>query len=307
MNWLVVTIIAYTLIAFGVILDKFLLSPEKISHPAIYTFYSGVLSLVAVFFFPFGFHGVTFSFGLLSIFAGIIYTAGILTLFFALAKNEASRVTVVVGAVSPIVSFFLALFLLDEGLGFSQILGIFILIVGGVLISLDFGAFKKIGEKKFFAGFSMSILSGLFLGAGFTLFKVQFEQDNFFNVYIWTRFGVLFGAALLFLHPKWRRAIFNSLKKFKSPAKDQRRTGLLFVLNKGLNGAGSILLNFAISLGSVTIVNALISIEYALVFIFGILFSIWMPKYFSEHKSPGVFLQKSVAIIIIAVGMYLIY
>ena len=54
MNWLIVSIIAYLLIALGVILDKFLLSSNRISHPVVYAFYSGLLSFFTIFiYFPF--------------------------------------------------------------------------------------------------------------------------------------------------------------------------------------------------------------------------------------------------------------
>lgn len=306
MNWLAVATIAYFLIALGVILDKFLLASKRVSHPAIYTFYSGILSLAAFLFFPFGFHAVGLAQFFLSFLAGIIFIAGMLGLFFALSRNEASRVVPAIGAVIPVVTYFISIFVLEERLTYGQISGSLILVFGGLLISLNISELKKSGSQKFFSGFFPSILAGVFLGAAYAIFKSLFEQDNFVNVYIWTRFGILAGAVALLVNPRWRRLILNSLKNFRKPQKEQRRSGLLFIFNKGLNGIGSILINFAISLGSVTLVNALISIEYVFVFVFGLIFSHWLPGIFREGKNFGAVIQKILAIVIITAGVILI-
>lgn len=306
MNWLVIATIAYFLTALAVILDKFLLSSKKVSHPAIYAFYSGLLSLSAFFLFPFGFHSVNLNEAILSIFAGVIFIFGILSLFFALAKNEASQVIPTVGATTPVATYFFSMFLLGEKLGNYQIFGLFALIFGGLLISLEISGKGKKSKKGFFSGFSSSILAGVLLAVAFTLFKNLFGHDNFINVYIWTRFGLLAGSVFLLVHPSWRKAILNSLKGFKNPQDTNKRSGLLFVLNKILGGSGSILLNFAISIGSVTLVNALVSIEYVFIFLLGIIFSHWFPNFFQERKNTAVILQKITAIIIITFGLVMV-
>ena len=48
MHWLTITIVAYFLLALEIILDKFLLSSKRVSHPSIYAFYSGALGFFAV-------------------------------------------------------------------------------------------------------------------------------------------------------------------------------------------------------------------------------------------------------------------
>jgi drug/metabolite transporter (DMT)-like permease len=300
MNWFLVALIAYFLVALQVILDKFLLSSKRVSHPAIYAFYSGLLSLLTLpIFFPFGFHLVS-GWEISTYFlAGIIFIYGVLCLFFALKKSEASKVTPVAGAVIPLVTFFLSIIFLGEGLGWVQIAGVLILILGGLLISFDLPL--KVG-KKFFAGFWHAILAGILLAVAFTAFKYFFERDSFSNVFIWTRLGLFLGALSLVLFPFWRQIIFASLAKFKKPAQENKRTGILFVFNKILGGTGSALTNYAIALGSVTVVNALVSVEYIFVFLLGLLFSLWLPKIFEEKGKFWDIAQKIGAIIIITIG-----
>lgn len=305
MNWLLIAIVAYFLVALEVVLDKFLLTSKRVSHPAIYAFYSGVLSLATLFiFFPFGFHFVGAAKIWPYLLAGMVFTYGILSLFFALNKSEASRVTPVVGAVVPIVTYALSISFLSERLTHLQISGVMILILGGLFISFDLPL--KISKRRFFAGFDQTILAGVLLAVAFTAFKYFFEHDRFINVFIWTRLGLFLGALSLFLVPAWRKAIWSSLKKISKPGRENTRTGVLFVLNKALGGTGSILTNYAIALGSVTLVNALVSVEYIFVFIFGLLFALQFPKIFREKADFWDIFQKVGAIVVITLGVVLI-
>ena len=112
MNYIVIATIAYFLVALEVILDKFLLSSKRVSHPAIYTFYSGLLTAFVFFMVPFSFHSMSIWFAWVSLITGMIFTYGILALFFAINKSEASRVMPVVGAIIPIMTFVLSVIFL---------------------------------------------------------------------------------------------------------------------------------------------------------------------------------------------------
>ena len=305
MDYIVIAVIAYLLVALEVILDKFLLTSNRVSHPSIYAFYVGLMSLFALFLIPFGFHLISFKQIILNIIPGIIFLYGILALFFAINKSEASRVMPVVGAVIPIVTFLMSIFFLSERLRDIQIIGVIALIIGGLLISFEL-PLKLKNKKKFFVGFEYSIIAGALLAIAFTWFKHFFEHDNFSNVFIWTRMGLFLGAASLLLVKPWRAKILNSFGGFKNPQKEHYKTGSLFVVNKALGGVGSIMTNYAISLGSVTIVNALVSTEYVFILIFGIALSAKFPKIFQEKENALAIVQKVVSIFIIALGLILI-
>lgn len=304
MNWFTFSIVAYFLIALEVILDKFLISSERVSHPAIYAFYSGVMSIVAFLLFPFGFHLIPFGQAILSLIAGMIFVYGILSLFFAMKKSEASQVTMVVGATIPVIIYFLSIIFLREHLSGIELSGVVALIFGGIWISIDL---NKKASRRLFVGFYFSILAGIFLAISYAWFKHFYHQDNFINVYIWTRFGVMLGALSLLLKGHWRRIIFKSLLNFKKPNSEHKSSGIIFVLNKALGGAGSILKEYATAIGSVTIVNALISVEYVFVFLLGIFFSFWFPSTFKEKMNTENVFQKISATIIIAIGLVLVF
>jgi len=304
MNWLSVSIIAYLIIALGVIIDKFLLSSNRVSHPVVYAFYSGILSFFTIFVFLPGLHLVSLTDALGMFLFGIIFIYGVLLLFFAIKKSEASRVVPVVGAIIPLVTLAIESILLGQNFSAQILLGIVILIFGGLLISFDLPV--KLGKKKFFAGFYYSIFAGIFLAVSYVGVSYFYKKIGFVNGFAWTRIGVAIGALLMFLIPIWRKSIINSIFGFEKAKEKNIRTGCLFILNKILNGVGSVLVNYAIYIGSVTLVNALVSIEYVFVFFLALIFHGIYPKIFSEKNKFYDILQKIIAILIIAIGIVLI-
>ena len=304
MDWLIITIFAYFLLALEIILDKFMLSSRRVSHPAIYAFYSGALGLFALVFIPFGFHAIKFGEIIVRFVAGIIFIYGMFSLFYALSKSEASRVTPVVGAVIPVVVLFLSLIFLGERFNSKEILGLLILIVGGLWIAYDFHS----EIKGLFKGFYWSIAAGILLAISAAMFKGFYNHDNFINVYVWTRIGAFLGVLTFFLVPAWRKKIVPSLLKFKKPGKEHKESGALYVLARATGGVGSFIKEKAVSMtmASVTVVNALVSTEYIFIFIMGLAFSLWLPRVFQEKKDWKNIVQKILAIILITGGIVLV-
>ena len=305
MSWIFIAILAYFLIALQTVLDKFLLSSKKVSHPTIYAFYTGILSLFTLVLLPWGFNYPGFFWALMYVFFGLIFVYGILGIFFAINKSEASRVLPVVGVVIPIVTYFIEYFFLGNNLDGLKILGIGLLIAGGIVISFELPL--KINQKKFFQGLYPSLIAGVLLAIAFSAFSYFYAREKaFINVFVWTRLGLVAGALSLLIFSPWRKVILSSLKNFKEDKKEKIKTGNLFVGNKILGGFGSILVNYAISLGSVTVVNALVSIQYVFIFLIGIAFARIFPHFFQEkHDGKSIF-QKLAAISIVGLGLVLI-
>ena len=296
---------SYFLGALTVILDKFLLSSKRISSPPVYSFYVGVFGLFVLFFIPFGFSVPSLFQITISLVSGIIFSLGILALYFAIKKSEASRVTPVVGAVVPIVTYFLSTAFSKEQLFSLQILGVALLIFGGLLISFDLPL--KMNKKKFFAGFYPSLFSGFLLAVAYFMFKLVYEEQSFLSGFVWTRIGCFLVVTGYFLVPSWRKEILGSFKNFKKPQKHHYQTGGIFVSNKILGGISSILLNWSIALGSVTLVNSLISSQYVFVLILAFLAHKKYPFVFEEKLLFWDWAQKIGAIVLIGIGVVLIY
>jgi len=306
MNWISIAIFAYFLIALGVILDKFLLSSKRVSHPVVYAFYSGILSFFTIFIFaPFGFNWNGWGETVSVLLFGLFFFIGILLLFYAIKKSEASRVVPLVGSIIPLISLLIERFILGRVFSGAEILGIIVLIFGGLLISFDLPI--ELGKKKFFSSFWQAIFAGFFLAAAYSGFDYSYKQDSFTSAFSWTRMGLTLGSVLLLLVPAWRRIIFQSVFHFKKEKKKHLRTANLFFFNKILNGASSALTNYAIALGGAAAVNALVSVEYVFVFLLALGFHGMFPQVFSEKNRLSDILQKVMAVLVIGVGIFLVF
>ena len=305
MNWFNVALVSYFFGALAIILDKYILSSKQVGSPPVYSFYIGLMGAATLIFAPFGFSVPPVIQIIISLVSGMFFTFGILALYFAINRSEASRVAPVVGASTPIFLFAFAYLFLGETLQWIEIIGIGLLIIGGLLISFDLPLnFKK---QKFFGGFKFAILAGLLLAIAYSLFKVVYGDQLFLNGFIWTRLGSGLAIICFFLVPKWRRDIIASFKAFHQPKRQHYQAGSLLIVNKLIGGASSFLFNYALSLGSVTLVNALVSAQYVFVLVLAAGAAMFFPKIYSERLSFWDWAQKIAAIFIIAVGVYLVY
>lgn len=304
MHYTLVAAIAYLLGGFTVVLDKFLLGSKRISSAPIYAFYVGLTGMFVLAFVPFGFFVPTREQIILSLFSGMLFDWGILALYFSIQRSQASQVTPVVGAVTPIATYVASFVLLGERLTSWQSMGVALLIVGGLIISIDF---RKTGrEIKMFSGFTFALVAGVLFALAYTLFKDVYRSQPFLNGFIWTRFGSFVAALTLLIVPVWRRGILNSLKKFHRPKKSNVNSGALFSVNKILGGTSSILINFALSLGSATVVNSLVSLQYVFVLVLASAAQRRFPDVFQERVAVADWVQKVSAIVLITGGVALV-
>jgi uncharacterized membrane protein len=304
MSWLFIALISYFLSSIVIILDKFILGAKKVSSPPVYSFYIGLLGLGALMFAPFGFSIPSPIQILISVISGALFTLGILALYFAIQKSEASRVAPFVGAIIPFATYAISILFFGEKLNDVQSVGAFLLISGGLLISFDLPL--RIGNKKFFSGFNFALFAGLILALAYSLFKFVYNDQQFISGFIWTRFGSAGIVFSFFLVPSWRKDIIKSLKGFRRPTHSHYHAGALVLLNKIIGGTASILFNYALSLGSVTLINSLISTQYVFILILASIFSLWNPKVFEEKLFFWDWAQKVGAIILIASGIWII-
>ncbi|EKE19258.1 MAG: hypothetical protein ACD_9C00070G0001, partial [uncultured bacterium] len=236
----------------------------------------------------------------------------------------------VVFSVVPIATYLISFATNGEELGVLQLLGVLLLIFGGLLISFDlplkvhpitFRFVKKIikfsliretlfseqhlrtNRRKFFEGFYMSCVAGILLAVSYVMFKEVYLEQSFFNGFMWTRVGGFLFVLLMLLIPAWRKTIFRSFTHAKKPSRRHVSTGGFFIINKITGGLSSILLNKAFQLGSVTLVNSMVSLQYVFVLILVAVAAKRRPKIFAEKLSFWDWAQKIIAIIIIAVGM----
>ncbi|MDD4271325.1 MAG: EamA family transporter [Patescibacteria group bacterium] len=318
--YLLLAVSAYFINAGVYVADKFLLS-KKIHSSIAYAFYVGVWSIfnvVLLFLVPWWLPNpreIT-----LDLLAGFLFLVTLVFWYKALHQSEASRVVPIVGALVPIFSFILSFVFLGETLSQRQLLAFIILICGGVLISIKqtkvYSYQKAITRIREVVGdifgevpagaqptsrlLINSVAAAVFFAAYYVLMKFIYMYQPFVGSFVWSRLGSFVGVLLMLFVPDWRRVIFEQQRGAKTP-----KNLLFFLTVRLLAAAAFIMLNWAISLGNVAIVNALQGVQYLFLFLIILIVSAKFPKMLNEQLGGGVLLQKLIGTVMICLGLYL--
>jgi len=317
--YLLVAVSAYFINAGVYVADKFLLS-KKVHSSIAYAFYVGIWSVFNVFLLFIWPWLPNLRELALDLLAGMLFLATLVFWYKALHQSEASRVVPIVGALVPIFSFILSFVFLGETLSQRQLIAFIVLICGGVLISIKhtkvylyqkvaarvrevFG--QLIGEVP--ARFQPtgrlivnSVVAAVFFAVYYVLMKYIYTYQPFIGSFVWSRLGSFLGVILMLFIPDWRYLIFKQQRGAKTP-----KNMLFFLSVRLLAAAAFIMLNWAISLGNVAIVNALQGVQYLFLFVIILLIANKFPKMLNEQLGGGVLLQKLIGTLMVCLGLYL--
>lgn len=272
-TWLLLAIAAQFLSAMSVLIDKHIVvRAEHVGKPVVYAFYVSLLSGFVIVLVPFGiveWHRPGFF--LLALFNSAAFVAAIIFLYSALARARAADVAPVVGAVSALATVLLAYLWIDGDATHYHIFSVLFLIVGTALIS----HFHFEGSAL-----ALSFAAGVAFGATAFSAKLVFLETSFLDGFFWTRFINLLLALSFLLIPQVRAQIFHGARHAS------RAAASLVVGNKIIGGVASVLTAFAISLGSVSVVNSLAGLQFVFLFILTFLFARLMPHSRHAHAHP---------------------
>jgi drug/metabolite transporter (DMT)-like permease len=318
--WFLVAISAYFINAGVYVADKFLLS-KKIHSSITYAFFVGIWSIfnfVILIFDPWmpNFRELT-----IDLLAGLLFLVTLIFWYKALHQSEATRVVPVVGALIPVFSFMLSYIFLGETLSERQLLAFVILIIGGILISVKHTRFYVMKEmmesfrRKF--GYILggihaeyrpnerlilnSVISALFFAAYYVLIKYIYSEQPFIGSFVWSRFGSFLGVLCILFVRDWRKSIMEHQKGAKTP----KNIGF-FLGVRLLAAAAFIMLNWAISLGNVALINSLQGVQYVFLILIVFFLSTRYPKYLNEELGGGILFQKTIGVVLISLGMYML-
>ena len=318
--WLPIAIIAYFLNAGVYTTDKFFLS-KKVHSSISYAFYVGVWSIFNIFLLildPWMPTGREF---MLDALAGILFLATLVFWYKALHQSEATRVVPVVGALVPIFSFIFTYIFFGESLSERHLLAFLILVIGGVLISVKqtrVYMYKEVKEslKNKFGGMlgnihaiyrptgrliMNSVVSAIFFSAYYVLIKHIYTTQPFIGAFVWSRVGGFIGVLFLLFVSDWRQLIVRKKHERKTSIK-----GLIFFIFVRLMAAAAfIMLNWAISMGNVAIVNSLQGVQYVFLFLLVLFLTKKYPDVLKEELGGNVLFQKLVGIVLILLGVYM--
>lgn len=318
--WLLVTIIAYFINAGVYVADKFLLS-KKFHSSVTYAFFVGIWSIFNIFLLIFNPWVPTFQQLGIDLIAGLLFLITLIFWYKALHQSEATRVVPLVGALTPIFSLILSYIFLGENLSERQLLAFVILINGGILISVKrtrFYMLKEVAEQirntfgNLLGGIHAryrptrrlilnSITSALLFAAYYVLIKYIYTHQPFIGGFVWSRLGTFLGVILILFVPEWRRLIAKRQKQTRRPK------NLAFFLGVRIFAAlAFIMLNWAISLGNVALINSLQGVQYVFLILLVFFISTRYPRLLREELGGGVLLQKIIGISLITTGLYML-
>ena len=285
---------AYVLLAFNGIADKFLLS-KVVRHPIAYAFYTGITGPLTWVLAPFGLKFLSGQDFLVAIIGGICFPVALYFFDTAIQQTSISRILPIEGGLVPIFTLLFAFLFLGERLTNLQFLAFVFLVLGAVLISLKF----ERGQWHAKA-FGHATIAAVLFALCFTLTKYTFDHSNFVSGLIWTRLG-FFIASLAFLIPRqWRTYIFETPKKTSNPNK------ILYYSTRITGAVAGLMQNYAIAIGSVTIVNAMQGTQYVFLLIATSLLSFYFPKILKEKITGKILTQKIIAIFLVGIGLTLL-
>ncbi len=228
--------------------------------------------------------------------SGVLYMGAILFYLRAIQSEEASVVAPLFQA-STLFTFLLGYLFLREKLAIAQLLGVGLIICGA--LSLSFRRGPK--AKKF-----KTSLIALMLGATFVmslstvLFKFFAIRGDFWTTTFWTFVGEGLFGVLLLLIPGYRRQFADMFR--------QKPGAVIGVnaANEVINLGGGLSVRYASLLAPVALVSAISSTTTFFVFFFGILLTLFFPKFGREDLSAGNLVRKGVGAILITGGVVLI-
>lgn len=318
MNWLLITIIGYFLNAGVYVADKFLLS-KKFHSSITYTFYVGIWSVFNLTLLIFAPWFPSFRELVIDLLAGGLFLVTLIFWYKALHQSEATRVVPLVGALTPIFSFIFSFIFLGETFDTLQLLTFFILIAGGILICVKNTKVYTIERltrriKEVYGNIVgdihaeyrptrrllvNSVASALFFAAYYVLMKYIYMHQPFIGSFVWSRMGSFLGVLVMFAIPYCRKNIVIH----KSEAKSFPNL-VFFIVVRFAAAAAFIIINWAISLGNVAMVNALQGVQYLFLIVIVLIMSAKFPQIVKEEVGRGVLLQKIIGVLLVSIGLY---
>ena len=297
--------LGYAALAVVAILDKFIISKERVK-PMVFVFYSTVFLFplnIGIFFiktFPYG--------GLYAVIAlaASTFAFGLFTMYRAFQKSEISHMGPFIGGLIPLLVLILSMIFLKEEMTPRQLVGIILLSLGTIGISIQ----KKMG-KEWQSGIIWALVSVVSFSVSHVTSKFVYNSIGFGSgfIYIWGAMGVI--GVLLLLSREVQEIVFPhrsfftliSEKIFKH--KSSKREAAIIAADKVLSGGGVLLVQYAVSLGTVSGVYAVSGVQYGLLVLGVAALSRFFPSYFKEDYGPGEMAGELVAVLVIAAGLFL--
>lgn len=281
-------------------IDKYLLSrifheEKNLSVLLIFSSIMGIILLPFILIFADNIFAISTLNKLLMIGSGVIYIFSLIPYLYALNKDDASTVAPLFQMVAPI-SLALWYLLLGESLSTQQLIGFFIIFISSFVLSLDITHKIKFKYEIFLLMFaSCALISLKFIAFKWVDIQASFRTTTFWE-YIWFWLASIF----LFCIPWYAKSFFRLFKK------DKYKIISLNGINELLNLGGIVIMNYVSVITFVWLAQLLNGFQPFFIFIFGIIFTILLPKIVKEKYSKTIIIQKIICFALMLFWLYLL-
>lgn len=309
MAWILLAAAGQFLNAIVAILDKYIVSDEKLlPKPFVYAFYSCLVTGGWIVIFFLGWIPGLSEIGLpsfenvetptiqvvgMAFLSAYTFFIALVSMYDALRRTDASSAMPIIGSVSALASFGLSYIFLSAELHENFILGVILLSVGTMLVAQTLPRVDV---------FVQVFHSGLFFALHYITMKGLFLETSFDDGFFWSRIGFVVFTLSLLLVP----AYFDRVRKQTTGV--SRKAGEIVLLNKVLAGIAAFMLLKATDLGEVSVVQALGGLQYVFILLIGILFAQWLPAAATDRDvRPQVFFRRMLYVVVILVGFVALF
>jgi drug/metabolite transporter (DMT)-like permease len=228
--------------------------------------------------------------------AGLISAGGYFLYVISIRKEEASRIAALT-SLSPAFVAVLAFFLVNEVFSTQAYVGIILMVLGSALISYKRNHVKKMIPPSLIA---VLIATNFSYGLDQTLSKISIDQISFWPFLMMFMAGRFVFAIAALVVTSVRRKFVSEIKKLG--------TSFTIALASGsiLWSLGVVFLFYAASIGPITLVSTTNLIAPLFTLLFAILITKYLPQVLEEEIDGQTVALKLVAILMIAIGTYLI-
>ncbi len=306
MNWLLVAIIGHIANGIAFAIDKSLLR-SAFSRSATYAGIVGGLSCLVLLAAPWVTMWPTGSALVNGLVSGATFVFALWAFFGALSRGEASRIVPIVGSLIPLLTLAQAYVFLHERLGTGVFVGIGLLVLATILLTVG-GSSGRPPMSAVYLG----MISALLFAVSSVTAKAVYDATGFLGGFVTTRAAAAVAALLILIvfdrvagAEVW--GMLRPAKKGKAGGKHPSTSAALVALvGQSLGAIGFVLVQWATSQGSPSVVNALQAVQYAFLVLLALALRKRAKTLLGEELTRDTLAIKAVALTITAIGMYLI-
>lgn len=307
MTWILIALLGHASNGFAFVIDKMLLN-SAFKRSATYAGMVGLLSGLAIVLIPWVKEWPVGGDLLLAILCGITFMGALWSFFAAMSRGEASRVVPMNSALIPIITLVGTSTFLGERLSAQQFVGFFLLIIAMVIL-----AGGKAQSRLTRATILLSLLSAFLFAVSAVSGKAVYDSVGFLGGFVSSRIVAALTALMmaLLIDPLSGAEMMSIVRakkgnKKKGQAISGASAAKLAIIGQVMGGIGFILLQYATSIGSASIVNALQVMQFALLVLAAFVLKSKAQALLGESLNKSVILYKILAMVVMAVGLGLI-